>query len=505
MRARSLGLAASVLVVVAATACGQTLAPTASPSPSAAPAVAWQPCQATVPDQCKARFAQVECGALAVPLDYANPSGERIALGMVRVKAAGNRLGSLVFNFGGPGGTGVQTLLNRWLLGSVDTLQSRYDLVSFDPRGVGQSSPVACLDNAGDEAFLRLDHTPSTDAQIQAFAAGQRAYTKGCQTNSGKILPYVGTASAAKDLDVIRQAVGDDKLNFFGVSYGTWLGADYANQFPDRVGRMFLDSAVDPTLSQKDLDLEQAKAQDANLTALLADCAKQGGTCPLTAFGTTTDALRARIAQFSQQLDATPLVAGKRTLSQEMFLLGLGSAVGAASQRPQVTAALAAGMKGDATGLIAMADAATGRQADGTFENTDEANRAIRCADDTTHYSVDQVKGFVGEFTAAAPIFGAGQAWDGLRCLDWPYAGDNAAKDVSAPTSATTIVVAGSTGDPATPYAWSPALVKQLGNAQLITNDGPYHGAYLSGAECVQQKANAYLFDGTLPGNTTCP
>lgn len=496
------GLVAMLLIGVSG--CTQAIQPLGKAA-QRAPALEWKPCGIAAPAEYQERAAKLECGVLEVPLDYTKPDAEKVQLLAIKAPATGERLGAIVTNPGGPGESGVQNLLNHYLLGDVDVLNSRYDMVSFDPRGVGSSlPPVKCLDAAGVDAYLQLDHTPQTDEQIQRFADSERAYSEACRANSGNILPFVGTVSAAKDVDQLRQAVGSDKLNFLGTSYGTWLGAEYANQFPENVGRMVLDAAVDPTISQMTLDLEQASAQEANLNALLDDCVAQGEQCPLHSFGATRDQLREKITSFSEQLEQQPLTAGDRKLSRQMFDEGLGSGVGAASLRAQLPGMLAAAFNGDPTGMLTVADIVLGRQADGTYTNIDEANRAVRCADDATHYSVEDVKGQVEQYRAAAPIFGEGAAWDGLRCLDWPAPGDNGAKDVTAPTSANTIVVVGSTGDPATPYKWSPALAAQLGNAQLITNTGPFHGSYMAKEVCVREKVDAFFLDGTLPGNVTC-
>jgi pimeloyl-ACP methyl ester carboxylesterase len=498
------GISFATALLFGASACTQVLVP-ATPAVQPVPEIDWKPCGLAPPAEYQERAARMECGVLQVPLDYAAPEGEKAQLLVIKAPATGEKAGSIVTNPGGPGDSGAQNLINHYLVGDLDALNARYDLVSFDPRGVGSSLPaVKCLDAAEADAYLQLDHTPQTEEEIQVFADGERKFNEACQANSASILPYVGTVSVAKDLDQLRQAVGDEKLNYLGTSYGTWLGAEYANQFPASVGKMVLDSAVDPSISQMTLDLEQAASQEANLNALLDDCVSQASQCALYSFGTTRDQLREKIIGFSAQLDQEPMTVGDRKLSKQMFDEALGSGVGAASLRAQLPGMLAAAFNGDATEILSVADLVTRRQDDGTFGNIDEANRAVRCADDTSHYSVDDVKAQLEQYRAAAPIFGEGAAWDGLRCLDWPVPGDNAAKDVAAPNSANTIVVIGSTGDPATPFAWSPALASQLGNAQLITNNGPFHGAYMAKETCVREKIDTFFLDGTLPGNVTC-
>lgn len=214
-----------------------------------------------------------------MPLDYADPEGETIPLALIRAKARNQdeRLGSLVFNFGGPGGSGITTLPGA--AKEYEALRERYDLVSFDPRGVGRSAPVLCLDDKQLDAYYAANSSPDTPAAVKEYLDNTRTYQQACEANSGKVLPYVGTENAARDLDRIRQALGDEKLNYFGISYGTELGGVYAHLFPDKVGRAVFDAVVDPTATSEEGALGQAKGFQLALGNFAQDCVDRGDEC----------------------------------------------------------------------------------------------------------------------------------------------------------------------------------------------------------------------------------
>ncbi|WP_218005137.1 alpha/beta hydrolase [Actinomadura macra] len=446
----------------------------------------------------------LRCATVQVPLDYAAPSGDTIGIALIRVPATGGpRIGSLLMNFGGPGGDGVDTLAQA--AGEYRNLNTRYDLIGFDPRGVGRSAPVACVDDRRMDQLAAQDGTPDTAAEEKALINAGRSYIRQCQARSGRLLPHVGTLSAARDMDMIRRAVGDAKLHYFGVSYGTWLGGSYAHQHPGDVGRAVLDGAVDTGIGSADLGLQQAAAFQRALGDFGAACAALGRrACPLGRDGTEVAASTGRILA---GLDRAPLPAGNgRRLTESLATTGVSAALYSRRAWPMLAQGLVdASKRRDGSFLRVLADLQNGRREDGTYSNLAAANTAIACADGTDRYTPDDVRRLLPKFRAASPVFGASMAWSLLRCTGWPVQGDDAARDVSAP-SAAPILVLGNTGDPATPYAWASALTEALGGrATLLTLRGEGHGAYDTGDPCVRRVVDAYLLDGQVPASgTTC-
>ncbi|MEU4891362.1 alpha/beta hydrolase [Streptomyces sp. NPDC044780] len=446
-----------------------------------------------------------ECATLKAPLDYAKPKGETIDLAMIRAKATGpgKRIGSLLFNFGGPGGSGVSSLPG--FAGDYEKLRTRYDLVSFDPRGVGESAGVTCQSDAEIDASDAVDGTPDDDAEVKAALADAKKYIKGCEKRSGKVLPHVDTVSAARDMDLMRQVLGDDKLSYFGISYGTELGGVYAHLFPDRVGRAVLDAVVDPTEDPEQGSYGQAKGFQLALDNYLKDCAEKGTACPT---GGDPAAGTDRIAAFLKQLDSKPLpTESGRKLTQDEALSGIAAALYDKESWKYLTLGLQEAMRlGKGNLLLAMADSMSGRDENGHYSNINAANAAINCVDDRQRYTVADVKAQLPRFRKASPVFGEYLAWGLLACTGWPADGTTDTPDVSAEGSAPILVV-GNTGDPATPYEGARKMVQELGEGVgvEVTYKGQGHGAYNSGNTCMTRTVNAYLLDGKVPAaGTTC-
>ncbi|WP_200841681.1 alpha/beta hydrolase [Actinomadura sp. K4S16] len=494
------------------TALGEPRAATGTPpaaagaQAAAVPRPAWGRCTGLPsPAPGSKRPRGVRCATLRVPLDHAKPSGERIGIALIKVPAADphRRIGSLVFNFGGPGGEGVDTLAQA--AGQYADLRARYDLIGFDPRGVGRSSPVACADTRRMDALAAMDDSPDTAAEERAYAAGRAAFVRQCEARSGRLLPHVGTVDAARDLDMIRAAVGDERLRYFGISYGTWLGGSYAHQFPGRVGRAVLDGAVDTRLSRADLARQQAAAFQRAAGEFGTACARLGAKqCPL---GKDGPSVAASIGRFLTGLDRKPLrTSSGRRLTQSLGTAGVAAALYSQDAWPYLAQGLVdAVRRRDGSLLLMLADVQNGRRQDGTYSSLAAANTAITCADSTDRYTVRDVRRLLPRFRAASPIFGEPLAWGLLQCTGWPVQGDPAAREVSAP-SAAPILVVGNTGDPATPYAWAAALTEALGGgAALLTLKGEGHGAYDTGDHCVREAVHAYLLRGALPAaGATC-
>ncbi|WP_346049080.1 alpha/beta hydrolase [Actinomadura chokoriensis] len=486
--------------------------PPASPvvAPAASPAVAplnWKRCTGlpSPPPGGKPPPAAARCATLRVPLDYARPSGATIGIALIRIPATDrrHRIGSLLFNFGGPGGAGVDTLAR--VAGEYAALRTRYDLIGFDPRGVGRSTAVRCVDGRRMDALTAMDDSPDTPAEETALTGARAGYARSCAARSGGLLPHVGTVNAARDMEMIRIALGDGKLRYFGVSYGTWLGGVYAHQFPGSVGRAVLDGAVDTRISGADLALQQAAAFQRALGDFAAACARLGReACPL---GTDRASVTASVGRILAGLDRRPLATSSgRTLTQSLGTTGVAAALYSRDAWPYLAQGLVDAVKRrDGSLLLMLADAQNGRAGDGTYSNLSAANTAITCADSTDRYTAADVRRLLPSFRGASPVFGPSMAWSLLQCTGWPARGDGAAREVSAP-SAAPILVVGNTGDPATPYAWAPALVRELGGrAVLLTLKGEGHGAYDTGNPCIREAVDTYLLHGRLPApSTTC-
>ncbi|MBO3750388.1 alpha/beta fold hydrolase [Streptosporangiaceae bacterium NEAU-GS5] len=462
--------------------------PDASDPPTPGAALVWQSCDA------QSTVAGFSCATLKVPLDYTKPNGEQIGIALIRLQAKdkAQRIGSLVFNFGGPGGSGVTTLLGAGQ--AFSTLNQRYDLVSFDPRGVERSEGVHCLRGPALEKWL--DAEPSEDTATETKLT--KAFSEGCQRLSGRVLPYVGTINAVRDMERMRAALGDPKLNFFGFSYGTQLGAVYASQFPKNVGRMVLDSAVDPAISSLESSRIQIMGFQHAYEDYLADCVKQG-----CALGKDTAAANATILGLLDDLAKQPLNVEGRTVTRETGRTAVAEALYSKLSWPLLTDAISDALKGDGAGLLNLADQFNGRNPDGTYNTLQSSLVAISCADTTDRPTIARAEALMRELTPKAPIFASEAAGAGT-CSLWPFPGEDKNHQINA-TGSNPIVVVGVTGDPATPYQWAQSLTRQLRTATLITLEGEGHGAY-GQSPCVDAAVNNYLLNGTVPApNLHCP
>ncbi|WP_431042349.1 alpha/beta hydrolase [Streptomyces sp. P1-3] len=468
----------------------------------------WKECAAPTPAQGgggAAPGSDWECATLKAPLDYAKPDGDTIDVALIRAQAKdkGKRIGSLVFNFGGPGGSGVAGL--PAFAEEYDTLRSRYDLVSFDPRGVGESAGVRCLSDKELDKLNTVDSSPDDEAEVAAMAAANKRYIDACRKNSGKVLPHVDTVSAARDMDLMRQVLGDKKLYYFGISYGTELGGVYAHLYPKNVGRSVLDAVVDPTEDPVTGSIGQAKGFQLALDNYMKDCAKKGELCPTGSGGAAGSQ---KIVTLLKKLDKKPLEAdGGRKLTQELALTGVAAALYNQENWQYLTIALNEAMRlGKGNMLLLFADNYLSRDEQGRYANMQAANRAINCVDDKQRYTAEDVRAKLPEFRKASPVFGESMAWGMTGCTGWPAAGKTDRPEVGAKGSAP-IVVIGNTGDPATPYEGARKMARELGDGVGIevTLKGEGHGGYNSGNSCLKQAVDAYLLEGKVPASgTTC-
>ncbi|MGQ4421420.1 alpha/beta hydrolase [Streptomyces violaceoruber] len=446
-----------------------------------------------------------QCATLRTPLDWKNPSGETMDLALVRARTSGtpdDRIGSLLFNFGGPGGSGVASLPG--LAADYEKLRTRYDLVSFDPRGVGNSRGVRCPD-AGLPDEDEIDGIPDDwGDETDALVRFNRETAAACEKNSGDALPYVGTTQAARDMDLMRQVLGDEKLHYLGISYGTELGGVYAHLFPEHVGRAVLDGVVDPTQDTMEEALAQAGGFQLAFEHFAAWCARQGCT-----LGEDAEDIVDLVVGLEAALDDTPLsTPDDGELDGDALVAAVTGALYRQDYWPALRVGLEAAADDDGDVLHDLAEAlgqhgTGGGTDDGTTDeesNEDDAFRATTCADSSSRYTVADVLSRLPDFIEASPLFGPGLAWSTLSCDGWPVPGAARHPEVSAP-GAPPVLLVGNTGDPATPYEGAARMARRLGEkvGVELTYEGEGHGAYDSGNTCVRNAVDAYLLNGTLP------
>ncbi len=464
--------------------------------PSTSPAyyaqhLAWQPCENGF-----------QCARLLVPFDYTSPGGPRFSLPVIKLPAtdAAHRVGALVVNPGGPGGSGVQyALAARGEFPSA--VRARFDIVGFDPRGVGGSEPaVSCMTGPELDTYLSTDEMPDNAAQLATVVRQGKFYASRCEQNSRALLPYVGTQNAARDLDVLRAALGQSRLTYLGKSYGTYLGTWYAQLFPHRVRALVLDGAVDPDTPGLQSDAIQAEGFQTAFGSFAAWCRARSG-CPLgqnAAGQLETLIVRANSRPLSQELGTGQVASGA------LLLNGVAAALYSKSTWPDLKDALVNAFNGDGTVLVQLANLLLERNADGTYANLVDANTAISCVDRPWPRSLASWQTAASAAERAAPLFGASIVWGNLPCAYWPVpaAPPVAIKAAGAPP----ILVVGTTRDPATPYRWARALAGDLSSGVLLGWNGDGHTAYGEGSSCVDTIVNAYLISLKVPrSGTLCP
>ncbi|MFL6055248.1 MAG: alpha/beta hydrolase [Actinoallomurus sp.] len=491
-------LAAAAIVVTACTDAPKSTASAPSASGSAAlysQKISWRDCGNGF-----------QCGTIRVPLDYAHPTGHLLTLPVIRLPAeGGQRRGSLVLNPGGPGGSGVEFARGSARQFGVD-LRRNFDIVGFDPRGVGQARPpVRCLTSKQLDRFFETDTSPENATELGALVDISKTWADECKTHIPTLLPHVGTANAAHDMDILRAALGDQGLTYYGASYGTYLGAYYAQEFPKHVRAMVLDGAIDPKLSADDINIEQAKGFDTAANAFAADCVK-AKDCPL---GTgNTEAAINRLSQLVAQTRKNPLRNGLgdgRVVDNSMVELGVAAALYNKQTWPVLKLALKSAIdQNDGTTLLRLGDLLIERNKDGTYSNQTEANMAINCIDKPYGRTLGEWQRQADQAKKAAPLFGQFVVWGTLPCGYWPV------RDGTKPVALTAngarpILVVGTTRDPATPYKWAQGLASELKSGVLLSLDGDGHTAYLQGNPCITTAVDRYLVTGAPPRkNTMC-
>jgi pimeloyl-ACP methyl ester carboxylesterase len=464
----------------------------------------WVPCQ-TNPSESSRVPPGAECGLLSVPVDYSKPDGDVARIAMIRIKATGDRIGSLIINPGGPGESGVEAAVSL-VPALPQSLRERFDLVGFDPRGVANSTPaVWCNSDADNDAFRAdvegVEYTPEGVAHIEDQT---KQFVQRCVDKMGKdFLANVGTVNVVKDLEAIRVALGDEKLTYLGYSYGTRIGSSYAESHPDKVRAMILDGAVDPNADPIEESIRQAAAFQKAFDNYAAECAKSPD-CPLG-----TDPAKANDVYHSL---VDPLVEhpakthDPRGLSYNDASVGTILPLYSPSLWPHLTQALKELQNGTGDKMLALADMYMKRDARGHYDNSTDVRVAVNCMDKPAvtdrakiveqDRRTREVSPFLsyGHFTGYAPL---------PTCAFWPVPATGERHEIKV-SGLPPILVVSTVNDPATPYRAGVDLAKQLGGT-VLTFDGTQHTVVFQGNQCVDDYATRYLLDVAVPPpNTRC-
>ncbi len=463
-------------------------AATVPPAPELAPfysqTISWEEC------------GDLQCGTVTVPIDYREPTGATIDLALNKIAALdpSNAIGPLVVNPGGPGAPGTDYAEQASLVFRSQLLD-RFDVIGFDPRGTGESDPVDCLTDDELSAYLASDPDPDDAVEGAAYAASLDRFFDGCVARSDSLIGHVTTTETARDLDVIRAALGQPTLTYFGASYGTKLGATYAELFPAKVGRLVLDGAVDVSLSSRELSLAQAGGFETALRSYVDSCVQDGG-CFL---GDTVDAGIQAIKDLLDDIEQQPMSTQlDRELTVGNAFYGLVVPLYNLDNWPLLDQGLSQALDGDGSTMLLLSDFYASRDGDTYEDNSAEAIYAINCLDDPYAIEPSQVPAQYPAFEQVSPTFGRVFAWGLVACRGIEVKSTERPLDIRA-EGAAPIVVTGTTRDPATPYEWAVALSDQLESGVLISRDGDGHTAYNAGNACVDEAIEAYLLEGTVP------
>ncbi len=443
-----------------------------------------------------------DCTTFEVPLDYQDPQGDRVTLSMTKVRARGESIGSLFVNPGGPGGSAFEYAKAADYI-VTDQIRESFDVVGVDPRGVGQSDTIRCLTDQQIDALISADGSPDTELEESRLILDAGFIGRACESSGDPLIAHMSTVEVAKDMDIARALVGDPVMNLLGKSYGTAIGTTYIELFPDRVGRIVLDGVLPTYLTQLEITRTQAEEFEVLLGYFVSDCLQQSD-CPLT--GSVDQGVQ-QIRAFLLDLDSEPLVGeNQRELTESLATYAILSYLYFPQYDfPDLRAALNAAMtQGDPNELLTLLDQRISRAPDGRYtDNSTDAFYAVSCLDFPVTQSIDQVREFANQLAISAPTFGESLGWGVLSCKDWPYAAQQAIK-ISPSTSAPVMLLA-TENDPATPAKWAQEVATKLGNAELVLWEGGYnHTAYFEGSDCVTDRVDAYLLEGTIaPGTTT--
>ncbi len=505
------GVAAFTVIVLAATSCSSDeraarAAPTTRPRTTTSTAPTTTPGRdrsgtstTTVPPTAALEWTGcdggLECAELAVPVDHARPAGETLTLGLARRTATGDRIGSLLVNPGGPGGSATSFVANK---NFPAELTERFDIVGFDPRGTGRSEALSCRTHLLD--LYDADPTLDDGADKKALLDASTAFVNECATNHGDLLEHLGTVDVARDMEMVRASLGDEQLSYLGYSYGTSIGQQYARLFPTRVRAMVLDGVVDPSSTGIESAVAQAKGFTATLDAFIEDCAANDD-CGLDApAGDVIDDVfaaseKAPIPAEKADRPATPGVV-TLAVTQAMYSEGLW---------PTLARGLGQAQAGNADGLVALADSYLKRNPDGSYPSGFEIYFAVSCLDAAWPTDPDAFFDAAASAGAAYPRFGEAVVNDYVRCALWPVPPQPLEAVTEAVEGLPPIVVISTTGDPATPYQSGVEVAGEIPGAVLVTNEGDRHTIYTQGKPCIDDPVTTYLVALTPPAeDLTC-
>ncbi len=457
---------------------------------------------AGIPEQRRQKL-NFDCGRVLVPVDYAKPNGPTMPVAVIRIRYQDqpDRIGSLLVNPGGPGGSGFFLAISLAASLSDDVLE-HFDLVGFDPRGVGLSTPIRCESDKDETRALALDVDVRTAAGLTQAKNIAENFAAGCRAKYGSKLEHYNTVETAKDMDRIRAAVGDDKLNYLGFSYGTELGAVYAHLFPQRIRVAVLDGAVDPQTTGDAIKSaeQQTGGFESALNQFAADCATRS-SC------NTLGNVRAAIAALVKKADATPIQSSRSGETREAtggnVLYAVLYSLYSKQLWPRLATALTEAQHGDARGLFELDDAYSERDPDGHYSNILDVFQTVSCNDQRSDPTDAEIKQAASRWATQFPLFGLWSASTLFQCQSWQKNRHPIPPETAAGSKP--ILVIGNLHDPATPYVGAVNLAKSLGTGVLLSWDGEGHTSY-GQSDCIDQKVNAYLINATVPApNTKCP
>ena len=447
--------------------------------------LAWKPCEGGM-----------LCATMTVPISYAQPGkyGDT-EVKIAKLPAWGKRRGAIVINPGGPGGSGIDYASAGSSVVSASVLRN-YDLVGFDPRGVGRSDPIDCVTDAQLDAFIAFDASPDSAAEATTAMSLAGQLGQGCLRHAPALSRFVDTESVARDVDILRALLGDQKLNYLGKSYGTFIGSTYARLFSSRVGRMVLDGVVDPALNNTQMSKMQAMGFERAFDRFLSYCLQND--CPL---GSTRSSALARLQQIIAASDSTPLPTSdsQRPLTQSLLVSGVLFGMYDSNYGwSQLLSSLRGVAKGDGDDMLSVVDWFLGRENGKYKDNSNEVIYAVNCIDRQDRPGVTQIRRLAADWTQEYPLFGSYLAWSMAGCADWPAPAVGTAASWRG-GSIPQILIIGNTWDPATPIEGARSLAKQMPGSVFLEWRGDGHTAYMQGSGCVDDKVNAFYNDGKLP------
>jgi pimeloyl-ACP methyl ester carboxylesterase len=510
----ALAVAAALLITACTSGSSSASRPAPTASSSAPTAAAAAPALTAPPATLAQYYAQrldwracdqgFQCARLLVPFDYADPDGARFSLPVIKLPAAkpAERVGALVINPGGPGGSGVEYALGAKSGEFTPTVLDRFDIVGFDPRGIGGSLPaVRCMTGPQLDTYFATNDDPDNSAQLATVVSESKLYAEQCARNAATLLPYLNTADAAKDMDVLRAALGEPALTYLGKSYGTYLGASYAQQFPSRVRALVLDGAVDPAASGLQLDVTQATGFESAFGQFAAWCATQAG-CPLGAASGAVGKVEGLLAAANAH-PLSSMLGNDQPANGAMLDTGIAAALYERPAWPDLELALSSAFDGDGTILVELADSLLERTASGTYSNLSDAELSFDCVDRPWPRTIGPYAAAAAAAQKAAPLFGAAIVWGSLPCAYWPVPPVTTAIRAAG---ARPILVVGDLHDPATPYQWAVDLSHDLASGVLLGWNGEGHTSYMQGSSCIDNTVDSYLISLRLPrSGTVCP